>query len=84
MAAGSYASFEGEYKNTEHSLKIKGIENGIFNISLGGGAIYDITETISAYAAANAAFLGNATAYYANFGVNYKFSLSEEDFYDRN
>jgi outer membrane autotransporter protein len=83
IAAGSYASFEGKYKNTEHSLEITGIENGIFNMSFGAGAIYDITGQISAYANANAGFLGNQTAYYANFGINYKFSTPVHDFFDR-
>jgi uncharacterized protein with beta-barrel porin domain len=83
LASGSYANFEGEYKNTKHSLKIKGIENGIFNISLGGGLLYDISEKIGAYANASAAFFGNQTGYYANLGLNYKFSTSTADFYDR-
>ncbi|MDR2192232.1 MAG: autotransporter domain-containing protein [Endomicrobium sp.] len=83
LVSGSRSSFEGEYKNTKRSFEIVGIENGILNISFGGGALYDISEKISVYANANAAFLGNQTSYYANFGVSYKFSTQNSDFFDR-
>ncbi|MDR1941495.1 MAG: autotransporter domain-containing protein [Endomicrobium sp.] len=83
LAAGKYGVFKGEYKNSGNSFEIKGIENGVFGAIAGAGLLYDFSSKISAYANLNGTFLGTQTGYYANLGVNYKFSTQITGFYDK-
>lgn len=83
LFAGRYGEFEGEYKNTEHSLKIVGIENDVLSAVLSVGALYDISSSISVYANVNGMYSGTQNGYYGNIGVNYKFATHYIDFYDR-
>jgi outer membrane autotransporter protein len=83
LAAGKYGSFKGEYKNSGNSFEIKGIENSIFAAIAGAGLLYDFSSKISAYANLNGTFLGTQTGYYANLGINYKFSTPIIGFYDK-
>ncbi len=83
LFAGRAGKFEGEFKNTNQQIEILGIENDVFNIVIGGGVLFDISSSFSAYANVNGMFSGTQTGYYGNLGINYKFSTQGFDFYEK-
>lgn len=83
LLAGTYGEFEGEFKNTAQPLKVKGIENDMFAATIGAGVLYDISKNWSAYANINGLFAGSQTGLYGNIGINYKFTTTYTDFYER-
>lgn len=83
LLAGRYGEFDGEFKNTAQPLSIVGIENDIFSATIGAGVLYDISKSWSAYANINGLFSGSQNGVYGNIGINYKFTTTYFDFYER-
>jgi len=83
LAAGRYGEFEGKFENTDKPLSIAGIENDLFSTALGFGVLYDISASWSVYSNVNGLFAGSQTGFYGNIGINYKFTTTYVDFYER-
>lgn len=83
LLSGRYGEFEGEFKKNSQPLAVKGIENDMFSAGIGAGVLYDISKSWSAYANINGLFSASQTGLYGNIGVNYKFTTTYFDFYER-
>jgi outer membrane autotransporter protein len=83
LLAGRRGEFEGEFKNTSQPLEIVGIENDVLSVTIGAGILYDISKSWSAYANIDGTFSGSQSGLYGNIGVNYKFTTTYFDFYEK-
>ncbi|MDR2427045.1 MAG: autotransporter domain-containing protein [Endomicrobium sp.] len=83
LLAGTRAAFEGEFKNTSQPLEIVGIENDILSMTVSAGVLYDISKNWSVYANVNGMFVSSQSGVYGNIGVNYKFTTTYFDFYEK-